>query len=142
MKKYRLETVKKNINNKKTSPVIEYFEIMASDKEDAKRRFYMAAGEDANVFVLDVKEIEFNRPELKHSKRRKSGAIDNGKKPKAKAVCNYCTVEIEKRKPVIKIAYRNINIIINDEHHLQDINTGDVLTTSPLIHCPVCNKKF
>lgn len=142
MRKYRIELVQKDINSKKTSPEIKYFEIMATDKEDAKERFYNAAGQDANLFILNIEEIELNRPELKNRKR-KAGPINNGLVPKKhKADCKYCTVSVAARKPVIKIRHKNISYFINDDYHLENAETGELITNIPIIQCPICGKKF
>lgn len=73
LKKYKLEIIQNNTIVKASLPVLFDFEIMANDPEDAKKRYYLAASQcNLNSFVLDVKEITLNRPELAIRRKRKS----------------------------------------------------------------------
>lgn len=137
MKKFKLEIVMNNGQNKKATTSVQFVEIMAKDKDDAKRRFYTAVGDEVNVFVLNAEQIELNRPELKRKYTRKSGVINNGK-----SICAYCSKDVKDRKPVIKNHHRGIKYIIDNDYHLRDINTNIVITSTPLDSCPICNKKF
>ena len=142
MKKFRLEIIQKNYKIN-TKPSIQHFDIMGSNEQDAKDRFYKAAGSDIQCFVLSVKEIEMDRPELAYrGRRRPEGELDNGRRKKA--LCQYCSVPVSDRKVIIKLPKKaNSRIIINERRHLEDVNnTGIYYTTTPLTHCPMCNKKF
>lgn len=58
MKKFKLEIAMNNGHTKKSTTSIQFVEIIAQDREDAKRRFYLAVGAEENVFVLNAEEIE------------------------------------------------------------------------------------
>lgn len=141
MKKFRLEIIQKE-DVLHAKPHIQYFDIMASNEEDAKNRFYRAAGDDVKCFVLSVKEIDMERPELAYrGRRRAEGALDNGRRKKP--LCQYCSVPVSERKVIIKLPKKaNSRIIINERRHLEDVNTRICYTSTPLTHCPMCNKKF
>lgn len=138
MKKFKLEIAMNNGHTRKSRTFIQFVEIMAKDTEDAKRRFYLAVGEEENVFVLNAEEIELNRPELKRRYTRKTGVIDNNRKGK----CGYCSKDIKDRRPVIRNKHKGIKFIIDYDYHLRDVDKNIVITSSPLTNCPMCNKKF
>ena len=141
MKKFRLEIIQKN-DKVNTKPAIQYFDIMGSNEQDAKDRFYKATGSDIKCFVLSAKEIDMDRPELAYrGRRRPEGELDNGRRKKA--LCQYCSVPVSERKVIIKLPKKaNSRIIINERRHLEDVNTRIYYTSTPLTHCPMCNKKF
>lgn len=139
MKKFKLQILK-STNGNKINKII-YFDIIARNEDEAIERFHIITENDPELTILNIKEINFDKPEYMY--KYVKPVEEKITVVKSKIECYYCEGKLENRKPIIRSPKSSGGrIIINKDYNIVDMTTGVNYTNIPLSQCPKCNKKF